>query len=101
MAELTDEEFEAATRRGGDRARSEPCAVAAHFDADTGRLVVELANGCARIFPAEMAQELHRADPADLVGIEIDGAGFNLLGRASTSASAVLLPWQRCSAPKL
>ena len=78
MAQLTDEEFEAATRRGEERARTEPRAVAARYDAETGRVMVELANGCTYIFPAEMAQELHGADHTDLAEIEIDGAGFNL-----------------------
>ena len=78
MAQLTDEEFEAATRRGEERSRSEPRAVGARFDGESARVIVELANGCIYIFPAEMAEELHGAGPMDLAEIEIDGAGFNL-----------------------
>ena len=78
MVQLTDEEFEAATRRGEERMRTDPRATSARYDAETGRVVVELANGCTYIFPAAMAQELHGADDADLAEIQIDGAGFNL-----------------------
>lgn len=78
MAQLSDKAFDAATRRGEERSRTEPQAVAARYDAETGRVVVELANGCTYIFPSEMAQELHGAEPEDLAEIRIDGAGFNL-----------------------
>ena len=78
MVQLTDEQFEAATRRGEERMRTDPRATAARYDAETGRVVIELANGCTYIFPAAMAQELHGADDADLAEIQIDGAGFNL-----------------------
>ena len=78
MAQLTDAEFEAATRRGEERIRTDPRAVAARYDAETGRVVIELANGCTYIFPAKIAQELHGADDADLAEIQIDGVGFNL-----------------------
>ena len=78
MVHLTDEEFEAATRRGEERMRTDPRATSARYDAETGRVVIELANGCTYIFPAAMAQELHGADDADLAEIQIDGAGFNL-----------------------
>lgn len=78
MVQLTDEEFEAATKRGEERMRTDPRATAARYDAETGRVVIELANGCTYIFPAAMAQELHGADDADLAEIQIDGAGFNL-----------------------
>lgn len=78
MAQLSDEAFNAATRRGEERSRTDPQAVAARYDAETGRVLVELANGCMYIFPSEMAQELHGAEPADLAEIRIDGAGFNL-----------------------
>ncbi len=41
-------------------------------------MVIELANGCTYIFPAQLAQELHGADDDALSGIVVDGAGFNL-----------------------
>lgn len=82
MAELTDAEFnaqfEAAAARGQEKLKTEPRAVAARYDRDTGRVVVELANGCTHIFPARLAQELAGAGDDELARVEVDGAGFNL-----------------------
>lgn len=78
MAELTDAEFKAAEARGQEKLKTEPRAVAARYDRETGRVVVELANGCTHIFPARLAQELHGAGDDELAGVVVDGAGFNL-----------------------
>ena len=78
MVDLTDSGFEAAEARGREMMKSEPRAAAAHYDRDTARVVVELANGCTYIFPARLAQELNGADDEALSRIMIDGAGFNL-----------------------
>ena len=78
MAPLIDAEFDAAEARGHERMRTEPRASAACYDAETGRVVLELVNGCTYIFPARMAEELHGADDAALAEIVVDGAGFNL-----------------------
>ena len=78
MVDLTDTGFEAAEARGREMVKSEPRAVAAQYDRETGRVAVELANGCAYIFPAQLAQELHGADDEALSAIVIDGAGINL-----------------------
>lgn len=78
MVDLTDAGFEAAEARGREMVKSEPRAVAARYDGETGRVAVELANGCTYIFPARLAQELQGADDEALSGILVDGAGFNL-----------------------
>lgn len=82
MAEPSDAEFnaqfEAAAARGREKLRTEPRAVGARYDHETGRVVVELANGCTHIFPARLAQELHGAGDEELAGVVVDGAGFNL-----------------------
>ena len=78
MVDPTDAEFKAAETRGSEMMKSEPRATAAHYDRETGRVVIELANGCTYIFPAQLAQELHGADDDALSGIVVDGAGFNL-----------------------
>ena len=78
MAELTDAEYEAATARGREKLRAEPRARSARYDPDTGRVVVELVNGCTYIFPAELAQELHGAGHEDLAEVVVDAMGFNL-----------------------
>lgn len=78
MVDLTDSGFEAAEARGREMVKSEPRAVAARYDRETGRVAVELANGCTYIFPARLAQELQGADDEALSGVLVDGAGFNL-----------------------
>ncbi len=78
MAELTDAELEAAEARGEEAMRTQPRAASARYDPDTGRVVVELVNGCTHIFPAALAQELHGADDEALAGVVVDGVGFNL-----------------------
>ncbi len=71
MAELTDAELEAAEARGEEAMRTQPRAASARYDPDTGRVVVELVNGCTHIFPAALAQELHGADDEALVSSDI------------------------------
>jgi hypothetical protein len=78
MAQTSDAQFEAAEARGRDMLRTEPRATAAHYDQPTGRLVVDLVNGCSYAFPAQHVQDLHGAPDDDLANIEVDGAGFNL-----------------------
>jgi hypothetical protein len=70
--------FEAAEARGRDMLRTEPRAVAARYDETTGRVTVDLVNGCSYAFPAHHVQDLHDAKDEDLANIEVDGAGFNL-----------------------
>lgn len=78
MAVLTDIELEAAEWRGREVAEREPRAVSARYDLPSGRVVVELADGCAYAFPARLAQDLQNATDEELASIEVDGAGFNL-----------------------
>lgn len=78
MADLSDAEIDAATRRGESAMRTEPRAVAARYDAETGRIVIDLANGCTYVFPAHLVEELEGADDAALSEIVVDGFGFNL-----------------------
>lgn len=78
MASLTDAAFEAAKLRGDAMLEIEPRAVSGRYSRETGRVTVELANGCAYVFPAALVQDLSEAGPDDLAVIEVDGAGFNL-----------------------
>jgi Protein of unknown function (DUF2442) len=78
MASVTDAQIEAAERRGREMLATEPRASAAFFDQATGRVVVELTNGCIYAFPAKLAQDLRDASDEALALIEVDGAGFNL-----------------------
>lgn len=78
MADLTDAQFKAAEARGRKALESEPRASAAQYDRATGRVVVDLANGCTYAFPAQLVQDLHGAGHDDLAGVQVDGQGFNL-----------------------
>jgi len=78
MAELTDEQLKRAEARGRQALETEPRAVKAQYDAIAGRIVVDLANGCAYAFPVERVQELRGASGDDLADVAVDGAGFNL-----------------------
>ncbi len=78
MSVITDSEIAAARRAGRRQAASEPRAVAARYEAASGRVVVELANGCVFAFPARALEGLGEASEADLAAIEVSGAGHGL-----------------------
>jgi hypothetical protein len=78
MPEMTDAEIDAAMERGKGARLHEPRAVAARYDWQSGRLVVELANGCTLAFPPKLAQGLEAASEAQLAQVEILGAGYGL-----------------------
>ncbi|WP_159589652.1 DUF2442 domain-containing protein [Chelativorans xinjiangense] len=78
MATMTDADFEAAEVRGKKMLETEPRASAARYDRTTGRVVVDLVNGCTYAFPARFVQDLQGASDGDLAGVEVDGLGFNL-----------------------
>ena len=78
MADLTDAQFEAAEVLGRKVLESEPRATSATYDRATGRMVIELANGCTYAFPAHVVRDLQGAKPEDLAAVEIDGLGLNL-----------------------
>lgn len=78
MAELTDTEFTAAEARGQAMLETEPRAISARYDRRTDRVTVELANGCAYVFPTRLVEDLNHASPDDLAVIKVDGMGFNL-----------------------
>jgi len=75
---VTDAELAAAEARGQIVFNAEARAVAASFDRATGRIVVDLANGCSYAFPARLVQDLQGADDDDLAGVAVDGLGMNL-----------------------
>ena len=78
MAQIEERALEEAEARGRALATREPRASTARYDQATGRVVLELTNGCAYAFPAELAQDLRGASPEALRDVHVDGAGFNL-----------------------
>lgn len=78
MAELTDAEIDAALARGKIARATEPRAAKARYDRKTGRMVVELTNGCTFAFPPRLAQGLETATDDQLAAVEILGHGYGL-----------------------
>lgn len=78
MAELTDAEIDAALARGKIARATEPRAAKARYDRKTGRMVVELTNGCSFAFPPRLAQGLETATDDQLAAVEILGHGYGL-----------------------
>jgi hypothetical protein len=78
MADVTDQELVEAETRGREMLQTEPRAATAHYDPTTGRVVVELVNGCSYAFPARLVQDLQGASRAALSRVKVDGMGFNL-----------------------
>lgn len=77
MVDLSDSEFEAATRRG-IRPKGEPRAVAVHYDATSRQIIVELDSGASFSVPVDKAQDLENASDNDLAEVEILGDGYGL-----------------------
>ncbi len=78
MADLTDDMLVKAAGRGEALVQSGPRAVSARYDIQSGRIVLELTNGCAYAFPFIKVEDLQGASPSDLEQVEVDGMGFNL-----------------------
>jgi hypothetical protein len=77
-AELT--KMFAAAKRRTDRDRAKKrYAVAAHYDARTGKVMVELANGAVFGFPAEVFPDLAYATASELAEVEVSPGGWGLL----------------------
>jgi hypothetical protein len=74
---ITKEQFERANERMAIR-REGPIALAARYDAPSGRIIVSLNRGVEFIFPTSIAEGLAGADPADLAEIEVSPAGLGL-----------------------
>lgn len=78
MANPTDAEVEAAEARGRRMFETEPRAASVRYDRPSGRVVVDLVNGCTYAFPAQLVQDLQGASQHDLADVRVDGLGFNL-----------------------
>ena len=78
MADALDRMIDDAERRYGQSLADEPRALTARYDRASGRVVVELTNGCGFTFPARRAEALAEAGDDDLAQVEILGAGYGL-----------------------
>jgi Protein of unknown function (DUF2442) len=77
MAELTAEEFEAATARSKARMRG-PRAESAHYDAGRNRVVVRLTTGVEIGFAPRSVEGLQHASAEDLKAIELEAFGLGI-----------------------
>jgi hypothetical protein len=78
MAELTNEDWEAANERGRIVFETEPHAKTARADRASGMIVLELFNGCTLSVPARHLQGLGQATDDQLAEVEITGVGYGL-----------------------
>lgn len=78
MAELTDLAIDAALERGRAAHANEPGAAATRYDRSSGRVIVDLENGCTFAFPPRLAQGLETASDDQLATVEILGQGYGL-----------------------
>ena len=78
MDRQLERDIDRALAKGRRLAATEPRAERARYDRRTGRVVVELTNGCSFMFPARALQGMARASDAELADIEIMGIGFGL-----------------------
>lgn len=75
---VRDADFEAAARRGAQRLKKGPVVVAARYEQQTGKVVIELESGLEIAFRPQHAQGLETSTPADLNEIEISPSGQGL-----------------------
>jgi hypothetical protein len=78
MVNPTDDAFEAAEARGRAVLETEMRAQSAHYDRDSGRMIVDLVNGCSYAFPAHLVQDLQEAGADDLAHVQVEGLGLDL-----------------------
>jgi hypothetical protein len=79
MADLTDEELEAAKARGREFRATHPHAASACYAPATGNIVVELTTGATFAFPARLVEELEFASDAEIAEVQVTpGGGYGL-----------------------
>jgi len=77
-ADISDAQIDAAMARGKHGLTTEPRAAVARYDRQSGRVVVDLTNGCTFAFPARVAEGLASASDEQLEQVEVLGVGLGL-----------------------
>lgn len=70
--DITDAELEAADRHGRASNEGMPMALAARYDASSGRLSIDFVNGSTLLVPARQLQDLQDASDADLAEVKLE-----------------------------
>jgi hypothetical protein len=78
MDDLTDTAIDAALARGKKVCQREPRALAARYDRQVRRVIVDLTNACTFAFPPGMAEGLEHASDDQLSQVEVLGSGTGL-----------------------
>jgi hypothetical protein len=76
--ELSDDEFEAANRRGAANKAAFPSAVAVRYDRRISRIVISLSTGLDIAFAPRDVEGFEHARPADLGDAEITPSGLGI-----------------------
>lgn len=84
-----ERQYAEAVEAGRAAEEAGPRAESARFNHDTGRVEVELRNGCLFAFPAEMGQGLRGASPEELAAVTVTPGGFGLHWEALDADLAV------------
>ena len=77
MGAMSDTNLKRAAATGKTMLTTEPRAAAARYDRETGRVVIELTNGCGYAFPAARVQDLQNASAEELADVRVDGFNLN------------------------
>jgi hypothetical protein len=78
MAELTNDEIDAAIERGRLARADEPRASSVRYDKATRRVVIELTNGTRVEIPARLLQGLAQASADAIADVSVQGQGYGL-----------------------
>src|SRR4051794_7345166 len=95
---ISDKKLAAANARGRKRLRTTPHAVAARYDGERDRIVVELSTGVEVAFPPHDARGLETAKPENLAEIAIDPPASGCTSGGSTRIFTCRRCWKACSA---
>jgi Protein of unknown function (DUF2442) len=77
-AQSEEREFRRARGRGAVEAANPMRAVAAAYDRETGRILLELANGCLFGFPPALVEGLDSTDVRQIESVTVEGGGTAL-----------------------
>lgn len=78
MADPFEDGIADAIERGRAVRTSEPRATSVRYEPSSGRIIIELVNGCTFAFPARLVQGLAQADEDRIAQVELLGAGYGL-----------------------
>ena len=78
MDQKLESQIKAALKQGKEDLKTDTRAVSARYDPATGKVTMELVNGCFYIFPTHLVEDLANAPPEMLDEVIVDSVGYNL-----------------------